>query len=77
MNMTAENKVLKNDLLSGDSNLIELREELKRLTMTKTRLDSEVMRLTAKGEDDEQTIETMEHKAKDLTSTVLRKGVEV
>ena len=59
MNMTAENKVLKNDLLSGDSNLIELREELKRLTMTKTRLDSEVMRLTAKGEDDEQTIETM------------------
>ena len=39
MNLTAENKVLKADLLNGDSNLLEIREELRKMTETKISLD--------------------------------------
>ena len=76
MNMKAENKVLKKDLLEGDTSLIEAREDVKRLTESKTKLESQVMSLSAKGQEDEQKIEGLQQKVQDLTSSLLRRGVE-
>ena len=52
MNLHAENKVLKNDLLNGDTSLLETREDLAKMTDAKQKLDAQVMELTAQSEID-------------------------
>lgn len=75
-NCKAENKVLKEDLLNGDTSLVQAREDLARVTEQKTRLDGQVLKLGAKGEEDAMKIEELEGQVKDLTASVLRRGVE-
>ncbi len=75
-NCKAENKVLKEDLLNGDTSLVQAKEDLARVTEAKTRLDGQVLKLGAKGEEDAMKIEELEGQVRDLTASVLRRGVE-
>lgn len=62
MNLNAENKVLKKDLVTVDQDLFEVKKELEIMTEMKLDLDGQVMKLTAKKEEDDHTIEVLNSK---------------
>lgn len=75
-NCKAENTVLKEDLLNGDSSLAAAREDLRKVSEAKARLEGQVLKLSAKGEEDTMKIEELEGKQKELMASLLRRGVE-
>ena len=55
MSLNAESKILKDDLLNGDSSLLESREQLRKVTEEKIKYEDQYLKLTTRNEELEET----------------------